>query len=179
MMRNHILVGALLLALAGCSDSEPTTGAANVDSTSVAGGESQQEIEPETIPAVVAEDGLTLPPGVALSTRVDERGMHDYTTKSGQKRQVVIYEFMDGDVATMSDALRRSFEAAGFSAKDDADRKDGKTRIIFLKPVYGRVNAVITTDLGDKPKNPEAPGAFSLDMPFGADTVAASTDELQ
>ena len=164
-MKKHNLVAAtLLLALTGCNDPQPAAGVADAERP-VAPVAEGPERGSNTSPDSTQADRL-LPPGVTLSTPVHQRSMHGYTTQAGQDRRVVIYEFMEGDIAAMADVLQRDMGAAGFSARTEADRGDGKTRITFISPEHGRVNATLVPDLGDKPANPEARGVFSLDIPL-------------
>lgn len=159
---------AILAALTACSDPQPP---ATIDSTSAAaetpsvpGAEPPEADGPEPD---VAPASPFLPSGVGLSIAAEQRSMHEYTTQAGLERRVVIFEFLEGDLASTARALEQDLVSAGFQARHEEDRGDGKTRISFTKTDYGRVNATLTDDLGNAPANPEAKGVFSLDIPLG------------
>lgn len=164
-----VSTAAMLAILAGCSD--PQTAATAPTEATLASSE-QPVVE---APADPQPSDRSLPPGVTIDAPVEQRSMHGYTTKAGQERRVVIYEFAEGDVASMATTLQTAMAAAGFRARPEKDRDDGKTRITFTKSGYGRVNAALTSDLGNKPKDPEAAGTFSLDIPVG-DLISAEVD---
>lgn len=164
-----VAAAAMLAILAGCSDPQP---AATAPAAVPPLASSEQ---PAAAPADPQPSDRSLPPGVTIDAPVEQRSTHGYTTKAGQERRVVIYEFSDGDVASMASTLQTAMAAAGFRARPEKDRDDGKTRMTFTKPGYGRVNAALSADLGNKPKDPEAAGTFSLDIPVG-DLISAEVD---
>ncbi|MDQ3288182.1 MAG: hypothetical protein M3Q42_07945 [Pseudomonadota bacterium] len=167
MVKLAVVSGSMLLVLlAGCSPAPVGTPETTPTEATV---EEQADVTPpqQTDPA--------LPPGVTIAVPSHQRSMHTYTTKAGKERRVVIYEFLEGDVPTMADTLERSMAEAGFSARRDVDTGDGKTRIIFIKPGFGRVNGAVTSALGSKPKDPLAKGVYSLDIPVTGDPAATAT----
>lgn len=156
----------LLVLLAGCNPTPvdaPETAPAEVAVEDQAGASPPQEADP------------ALPPGVTIPAPSVQRSTHSYTTKAGKERRVVFYEFLDGDVPAMAETLERSMAEAGFSARRGVDTGDGKTRIIFVKNGYGRVNGAVTSSIGDKPKVPSAKGVYSLDMPAAGEPDATIT----
>lgn len=169
VQRKTLLPLSLLVALVACSgpENEPAPESQPGTGTSPTVTSAQDTAAEQT---TAAEDQAAtehfLPPGVTLSAAAEQRSMHGYTTKAGAERRVVIFELRNGDIESTADSLKSDMERAGFSARDEADRGDGKTRITFIKPGYGRVNASLTTDVGDKPLDPNAPGVFSLDIPL-------------
>ena len=161
-----VSASALLVLLAGCNPAPVPTPETTPADVAV---EEQVEVTPPQ------QIDPALPPGVTIAVPSNQRSTHSYTTKAGKERRVVIYEFLEGEVPTMADTLERAMAEAGFSARRDVDKGDGKTRIIFIKPGYGRVNGAVSSSLGNKPKDPSAKGVFSLDIPVTADPTATAT----
>lgn len=166
-----VFASVLLTFLSGCN---PEPVATSESASTTASTDAENSASPADAPPAGASDSL-LPPGVTITVPSKQRSMHGYTTKAGQDRRVVIYEFFDGDVATVTGSLERSMAAAGFNSKPVDDKGDGKTRVAFIKPGFGRVNIAVTSSLGNKPSDASAKGVFSLDVPL-VDTAPGASD---
>jgi hypothetical protein len=162
MNRKFLLV--VMLPLAACSrqGTEPAAPAA-----SPAAEVSAAHPAPATRHAAPGKLAAPLPEGLKLDFANYVRDDRLVSTKSGTQRRRVKFEYLQGDQKSVFESLGASLAAVGFKPGARKDPGNGNIRMNFSKPKFGRVTVVVTPSIV-KPRNPQAVGSVTLDLPAPA-----------
>ncbi len=142
-MIKRILVLGLAASLAACGDKEQAAAPAAEASTA-------------TAPVIAAGGYRPLPGGVELGLDAHLRSDRIYENKKGATRRKVTYEVLRGSQQDAVAGVERSLTSAGYVAQPRKDGKDGAFTIAYKKKKSPTLNVNFSSDVGEKPANPEA-----------------------
>ena len=166
MLRSTSLLLLAVIGLAACNKNEPAP-------APVAATPATAQPAPATASAGPSASAVTIGADVALPINAQQRTAREATSKDGRAQRRAVYEFLDGDVASVSEAVRKAMLDAGYKASDAKPEGQGM-RSNFRRKNTGSVTVLVRPLDDEKPRNPGAKGLVYASWYLEPDAKAAA-----